>query len=64
LGDYNELWNSTTEASAGNGSSAVAVNAGITGLSKGVTYHFRLVATNSDGSTTGNDMTFMPAVLL
>ena len=50
--------NSTTPASAGSGSSAVPVSAPISGLSGGITYHFRLVGTNSEGTTTGNDMSF------
>jgi hypothetical protein len=34
------------------------VNATLTGLSPGTTYHYRLVATNPGGSTPGADMTF------
>ena len=49
---------STTIASAGSGTSTINVNAGITGLSAGTTYHFRLVGVNSDGTSNGNDMTF------
>jgi hypothetical protein len=30
----------------------------LTGLSPGTTYHFRLVATNGNGTTNGNDHTF------
>ncbi len=58
--------NTTTETSAGSGITNVAVNAAISGLTTGVTYHFRVVATNSDGSTSGNDVTFIPgaAVLI
>jgi len=52
--------NNTTTASAGSGTSAVAVNAPVTGLTGGTTYHFRLTGVNSDGSTNGNDMTFTP----
>ena len=50
--------NSTTTTPAGAGSSSVDVNAPITGLTSGVTYHFRLVGVNSDGTSNGNDMTF------
>ncbi len=52
--------NTTSTQSAGSGTSNVAVNAPISGLSGGTTYHFRLVATNSDGTTNGSDLTFTP----
>lgn len=52
--------NVSTTNSAGSGSAAVPVNAPITGLTAGLTYHFRLTGVNSDGSTNGNDMTFTP----
>jgi hypothetical protein len=37
----------------GSGSGAVAVHADISGLTGGITYFFRLVATNADGTTAG-----------
>ena len=40
------------------GNSSTNVSASITGLSIGTTYHYRLTATNSLGTTNGNDMTF------
>ena len=52
--------NNTTSASAGSGATAVAVSANLTGLTSGTTYHFSLVATNSDGTSTGSDLTFTP----
>jgi len=52
--------NVTATVSAGSGSADIAVLAGITGLIPGTTYHFSLVATNGDGSTSGNDLTFIP----
>jgi len=52
----------TTTTSAGSGSSAIPVNTSITGLTGGITYHFRLDGVNSDGTTNGNDMTFTPGV--
>ena len=52
--------NTTTSTSAGSGSAAVAVSANLTSLVGGTTYHFRLVAVNSDGTTNGVDFTFIP----
>ena len=40
------------------GNTIVSVNAAFTGLSAGVTYHYRINATNELGTTLGNDMTF------
>jgi hypothetical protein len=54
--------NTTTTASAGSGSSSIAVSAGLTSLTSGVTYHFRIVATNADGTSTGSDLTFAPGL--
>ena len=36
----------------------ISVNENITGLSAGTTYHYRLVATNASGTSTGPDRTF------
>jgi hypothetical protein len=47
-----------TSASAGSGEAPVAISQLITGLTPGVTYHYRLVATNAQGATTGPDQTF------
>jgi hypothetical protein len=48
----------TTETDAGSGTDDVSVSADITGLNAETTYHFRLVATNSAGTTEGSDRTF------
>jgi phosphodiesterase/alkaline phosphatase D-like protein len=40
------------------GSTDTTVSAALTGLSDGVTYHYRLVAINAGGTTYGADMTF------
>ncbi|MFZ4571138.1 MAG: BACON domain-containing protein [Bacteroidales bacterium] len=48
----------TTTTSAGSGTSTLAVNANLTSLTLGITYHFRLVATNSDGVSYGGDLSF------
>jgi hypothetical protein len=65
--DYHFEWGTTTSygtstatVNAGSGTSAVVVNANISGLAAGITYHFRLVGVNSEGTSTGNDMTFTP----
>ncbi len=48
----------TSEASAGSGTSNVKESQTVTGLSAGTEYHFRIVATNSTGTTYGSDTTF------
>jgi YVTN family beta-propeller protein len=48
----------TTSTSAGSGTTAVPVSGGISGLSPGNTYHFRIVATNAGGTNFGSDQTF------
>ncbi|MHA2068278.1 MAG: fibronectin type III domain-containing protein, partial [Candidatus Thorarchaeota archaeon] len=48
----------TTSASAGSGTTAVSVSDGIIGLNPNTTYHFRIVATNSAGTSNGLDQTF------
>ena len=42
----------------GSGTSAVAVSASVKSLSAHTTYHFRIVATNAGGTSTGADQTF------
>ena len=49
---------SSPEANIGSGTTAVPVRVHLEGLQSGLTYHFRLVATNSEGSTTSEDQTF------
>jgi hypothetical protein len=48
----------TAGTSAGSGTSAVPVSTAIAGLLSETTYHYRLVATNSQGSARGGDLTF------
>lgn len=48
----------TTSTSAGSGDTAVDVSALLSGLAAGTTYHFRIVAVNSAGTTNGADATF------
>jgi len=45
-------------ADAGSGSSPVAASAGLTELEGGTTYHYRIVASNANGSVTSADRTF------
>jgi hypothetical protein len=47
----------------GSGEKAVAVSGPIGGLSSGTTYHYRLVAKTSTGSTQGADSTFVTAAM-
>ncbi len=61
--EYGETTSYGTETppggqSVGSGSSPVAVSATLTGLHVGETYHFRAVAENAAGTTTGADQTF------
>ncbi|HUZ83357.1 MAG TPA: hypothetical protein VMU66_01585, partial [Gaiellales bacterium] len=48
----------TASVDAGSGTAASGASASLTGLTPGVTYHYRLVATNSDGTDYGYDYTF------
>ncbi len=48
----------TSPKSAGSATSAQPVSAGISGLTAGRTYHFRIVATSDAGTTVGKDATF------
>jgi hypothetical protein len=48
----------TTTRNAGSGTADVPVSAGLTGLAPGTTYHYRLVATNTDGTVRGADGIF------
>ncbi len=54
----------TAPASAGNGTTSLAVSQTITGLPPGATYHYRLIATNSVGTTDGKDATFVKKIPL
>ena len=49
----------TSSRSAGSGTATLAVVDTVSGLSPGATYHFRLVATSSLGTTRGADATFV-----
>ncbi|OGL46733.1 MAG: hypothetical protein A2W05_02180 [Candidatus Schekmanbacteria bacterium RBG_16_38_10] len=48
----------TSAQSIGSGTSNVSVTANITGLAPATTYHYRIVASNANGTTNGLDVTF------
>jgi hypothetical protein len=50
--------NTTPSQSAGSGTSDIAVSANLSGLAPHTYYHYRLVASNSGGTSYGTDMTF------
>ena len=52
----------TAVKGAGSGTRATQVNASVTRLRTGITYHYRLVATNASGTTVGRDRTFSTAL--
>jgi hypothetical protein len=45
-------------ANPGSGAAPVAVSATLTGLQRGISYHYRLVAGNASGTNSGEDRTF------
>lgn len=49
---------STPSHGAGSGTGTTSVSASLSGLVPGTTYHFRLVASNSSGTSAGADQTF------
>ncbi len=49
----------TSSVSAGSGKSTISVSPLVTELSPGTTYHYRLVAINSGGTSYGSDKTFL-----
>jgi hypothetical protein len=56
--------NSTTTQSAGTGSTPVPESVNITALATGTTYHFRIEAINSAGTSYGDDTTFTPGAAI
>lgn len=53
----------TTPTSIGSGTSDVPVSANLSGLTRGATYHYRVVVTNGGGIAVGDDATFtVPAL--
>jgi hypothetical protein len=54
--------NETPHSVGGSSAGAVPRAAALTGLAAGATYHYRVVAANSEGTTFGNDVTFTTAV--
>jgi phosphodiesterase/alkaline phosphatase D-like protein len=54
--------NTTGVQSVGSGLSDVVVSANLTGLTRNTTYHYRVVATNSLGTSYGSDRSFIASV--
>jgi autotransporter-associated beta strand protein len=50
--------NTTAKINLPSGTTAVSTNATLTGLLPGTTYYFQVVATNSVGTNTGNELSF------
>jgi hypothetical protein len=63
-GNTSALGSLTPVVSAGSGTSAVNVAANISGLAVGMPCYFRLVAINSDGTSTSNELTFIPGAAI
>ena len=61
-GETESYGSKTAEASAGAGESKVEESKAVTGLTLGTTYDFRIVATNADGTTYGNNLTLKTPV--
>lgn len=57
-GTTQEYGSKTAEVAIGSGSSSIEVNKALTGLSSKTTYHFRVVASNSFGTSYGTDAVF------
>lgn len=54
---------STAAQVVGSGTAAVAVAAALSGLAPNTTYHYRILATNHDGTSVGADATFTTGAL-
>ena len=63
-GTTSSLGSTTSSQSIGGGSSPVSVSANLTGLLANTTYYYRAVATNTQGTTTGNTLSFTTATAL
>jgi uncharacterized delta-60 repeat protein len=57
-GSGSSYGSSTPAQSLAAGSASVPVSAALSGLAPGITYHYRLVASNADGTADGGDRTF------
>ncbi len=57
-GSTTSYGSNTASTSAGSGTSDESVSSNLTGLAPSTTYHYRLVAVNSAGTTDGADQTF------
>ena len=59
-GTTTNFGHSTAATNVGSATAALPVSSTLTGLTVGVTYYFRLVATNSEGWVESNDQSFTP----
>ena len=57
-GTTSSYGSNTTSTDAGSGTDNVAASAGLTGLAPSTTYHYRIVAVSTAGTTNGADQTF------
>ncbi|MDY6972157.1 MAG: hypothetical protein SV775_07490, partial [Thermodesulfobacteriota bacterium] len=57
-GSTTSYGSTTTSVSAGSGTGDVSVSETVTGLSENTTYHYRITAANSEGTSYGNDQAF------
>jgi len=62
-GTTTDYGSSTTSIDAGSGSSELSANSDISGLDQDITYHYRVTATNSEGTSYGVDRTFTTTVI-
>ena len=59
-GETTSYGSQTSPVSSGSGTTPIAVSATIAGLKEGQSYHYRLVASSSAGTSDGADLTFTP----
>lgn len=57
-GFTNAYGNATSQQNAGGGTTTIDINASLTGLDPGKTYHYRIAGQNSRGTSYGEDKTF------
>ena len=58
VGHHHQYGNLTAATGMGSGTNALSLSAPLAGLTPGVTYHFRVAATNENGLVYGSDLSF------